>query len=68
MVEFPALTRNPNIKEIFRIDPRSPEIKGITPEENCEHDRAELIWSRYRGDAEVPAGWSCPIGEAVPEV
>lgn len=60
-IEFPSLTANPNIKEIYKVDPRPPEVKGIPPEEACLHDRPVLLWSRHRGDAEIPRTWSCPI-------
>lgn len=50
-VEFPALTRNPNIQRVWRVDPRP-----ASP--NC--GEKVLVWDRARGDAEV-AGWTCPV-------
>ncbi|ETN43031.1 uncharacterized protein HMPREF1541_02189 [Cyphellophora europaea CBS 101466] len=60
VVEYPYLTQNPNIKEIWRVDPRPPSIKGISEEEACNHDRPELLWSRERGDKVLEPKWTCP--------
>ena len=61
-VEYPALTRNPKIQKIWRADPRPPDVKGITAEENCEHEKKELLWERGK-DAEPPKRWECPVVE-----
>ena len=49
-LEFPALTRNPTVKEIWRVDPRPPQVRGVDPEK-CEPPRPQLLWSHTRGDA-----------------
>jgi hypothetical protein len=57
-VEYPALTRNSNIQRIWRVDPRPPDVTGVTPEEACEYDKKELLWERGR-DAEVDMVFDC---------
>ncbi len=51
--EFPSLTRNPFIREIYRVDPRSVEIGG--PVNSCK----ELIWSRDPEGAVLELSESC---------
>jgi hypothetical protein len=58
-IEFPALTNNPNVREIYRVDPRPPDQKGELVE-HCDHDQEVLIWSRDRGDMEMTSGVTCP--------
>ncbi|EXJ90706.1 hypothetical protein A1O1_03810 [Capronia coronata CBS 617.96] len=50
--EFPALTRNPNIMRIWRVDPR--------PESPLCGFR-DLIWSRDHGDPPWALGYLCPL-------
>ena len=50
--ELPALTRNPYIMNIWRVDPF-----------DCNQDR-QLLWSRARGDPLVQ-GAACPITEGL---
>ena len=59
-VEYPALTLNKNIKRIYRVDPRTPEQRGLDPKD-CEQPEAKLIWDRERGDAEITGGLKCPV-------
>ena len=59
-IEYPALTENQNIRHRWRADPRPPEVKGVTAEENCELDKKELLWERDR-DEELSMKWSCPV-------
>lgn len=58
--EFPALTKNNNIMRIYRVDPRSPQDRGLGPEE-CQPAEAKLIWDRQRGDAVITNGRKCPF-------
>lgn len=53
-VEYPALTRNPNVRRIWRVDPR-PTACGVPA----------LVWSRDRGDPEVE-GVECPVAAGAP--
>lgn len=59
VLEFPALTRNQNVKEIYRVDARPPEVRGVDPAD-CDPPTAKLMWSRERGDPVASAGWVCP--------
>ncbi|KAK4935757.1 hypothetical protein LTR10_023257 [Elasticomyces elasticus] len=52
LVEMPALTRNPNIQRIYRVDPR-PGAGGCGEE--------ELVWDRGRGDLMLASTWRCPV-------
>ncbi|KPI37626.1 uncharacterized protein AB675_3952 [Cyphellophora attinorum] len=83
-VEYPALTANKNIKEVYLIDPqplwykkknRDPDAaKGPVqpppferPDPTCDKpelpDEPTLLWSRERGDPEIPFAWGpCPVG------
>ncbi|EHY53251.1 hypothetical protein HRR83_005904 [Exophiala dermatitidis] len=49
LIEMPALTRNPNIKRIWRVDPRP-----FSP--NC--GQRELLWDATHGDKPVPWPWT----------
>ncbi|EXJ78810.1 hypothetical protein A1O1_09212 [Capronia coronata CBS 617.96] len=53
-VEYPELTRNPNIKRIWRVDPRpgSPDC-----------GQRVLMWDATHGDKpnDPPRRWTCPI-------
>ena len=55
-IEFPALTNNANVKEIWRADPRPPNLKG----DKCDGYEAVLMWSREKGDMEMSSGELCP--------
>ena len=53
--ELPALTKNPHVNKIYRIDPRT------EPEENPGGSCVQtLIWNRAT-DAELEYGWKCPV-------
>ncbi|ETN43032.1 uncharacterized protein HMPREF1541_02190, partial [Cyphellophora europaea CBS 101466] len=51
-IEYPALTQNPKVKEIYRVDPRPVEHGG---------GKIELLWSRYRKDDELEITDTCPV-------
>lgn len=59
-VEYAALTQNQNIQRVWRVDPRPPEVKGVTEEENCELEKKELLWERGR-DEELKNDFVCPV-------
>lgn len=59
-IEYPWLTRNLAVKRIWRVDPRPPEVKGIKPEEACDHDKKELLWERGKDTALKP-DFDCPV-------
>jgi hypothetical protein len=72
-LEFPALARNQNVKEIYRVDPRPPELRGETSTSTattssstttsgagCDVPQATLWWSRERGDPVPPQLFVCP--------
>ena len=53
--ELPALTKNPHVNKIYRIDPR-PQHPRDNPGGACQ----TLIWDRAT-DAQVDFGWQCPV-------
>jgi hypothetical protein len=59
--EYWALTHNPNIMRIWRVDPRPPYAAGIPPLEICAHSAAELLWDRDAGDPVMEPRWECPV-------
>lgn len=59
--EYWQLTNNPNVKRIWRVDPRPWDIAGITALEICKHSEAELLWNRDAGDSPLAPRWSCPV-------
>lgn len=61
MIEYPYLTSNTNVQRIWRVDPRPPDVKGVTPEQNCILEKKELLWERGR-DKEIKTPWTCAAG------
>ncbi|ETN37929.1 uncharacterized protein HMPREF1541_07552 [Cyphellophora europaea CBS 101466] len=59
-IEFPTLTRNNNVKRIWRVDPRPPKDRG--DEEGCAPDKPQLIWDRAR-DKVKKLPWVCPFAD-----
>lgn len=60
-VEYWQLTHNPNIKRIYRVDPRPWDAIGIPEALMCSHSAEEILWDRDRGDKEIePVQW-CPV-------
>jgi hypothetical protein len=59
LIEFGALIKNPNFKELWRVDPRPPKVRGVDPKK-CEPPAAKLIWSRARGDGIPKQFITCP--------
>lgn len=57
-LEFPYLTQNPNVKRIYRVDPRPPDQGGTS----CGTlDDREIFWDRDRGDPAEASTWNCPV-------
>ncbi|KPI39126.1 uncharacterized protein AB675_4551 [Cyphellophora attinorum] len=60
-VEFWQLTKNKNIKRIYRVDPRPWDVAGILPVQMCSHSSEEILWDRDRGDAEIEPVDTCRV-------
>jgi hypothetical protein len=59
--EFSAPTRNPNVKEIRRIDVRDRDVVGQVSNEQWRTWRqAQVLWKRGE-DAEVKPKFICPV-------
>lgn len=58
--EFWALTKNPNIQKIIRVDPRPPDVLGISHADWCRWSEEQVLWERGV-DEEVGPVWQCPV-------
>lgn len=62
-VEFPALTQNPNIQRIWRVNMPNWEDSSDSEDEECEvPPEREVLWDRSV-DAPLEGGWQCPVPE-----
>jgi hypothetical protein len=61
--EYWALTRNPNVQRIWRVDPRDPDDLGLDldPYQCDDYGAPVILWDRNNGGEELPAKMFCPI-------
>lgn len=59
-MEFWALTANPNVMKILRVDPRPLSVLGITPLQWCRWSEEEVLWERGV-DAVLKPVWDCLV-------
>jgi hypothetical protein len=62
--EYWAITRNPNVKRIWRVDPRDPETDlglDLSPLQCDTYNEAVILWDRNNGGQELPSKMFCPV-------
>ncbi|ETN44804.1 uncharacterized protein HMPREF1541_09679 [Cyphellophora europaea CBS 101466] len=60
--EYWALTRNPNVKRIWKIDPRdASEMDELTDEEKCHFNEPHVLWDRDKGGQTLPPALACHV-------
>jgi hypothetical protein len=61
--EYWALTRNPNVQRIWRVDSRDPDDLGLDldPYQCDAYGAPVILWDRNNGGEELPTKMFCPI-------
>lgn len=61
-LEYWALTRNPNVRRIWRVDPRDVrENQDLSDGEKCQYNDPVIEWDRDNGGQALPAKMYCRI-------
>ena len=62
MLEYWVLTRNPNVRRIWRVDPSDVRARrDLSNDEKCRWNDPVIEWDRDAGDPELPAKQYCEI-------